>query len=266
VSDAAPLESRDAAAPGLDAEAPDRGALPPLEPEAPVPPLRDRVWEVLARPRAAFARHDGRWGVLGPWAVVAAVSLVLAVGVFARVDLDARIKAGWERVSSSERAGMRGLTDDQRDQAARVVAFFEKAKWVLAPLGALASLVLWGLVAFGACHLLSPRRPDLLRCLSVSAYSGLAGAVGDAAQLAAVLLGRAPDGTGPATLVDPLGSPHLHSALARLDPALLFGYGLFAIGLTASCGLERRRAYGLCGAVWLVLSAAAVGLAAAGAA
>lgn len=250
-------------------DAPDPAALkadPPtddeLAAELPLPPLTERVWRVLTSPGAAFAEHDGRWGWAGPWAVTALIALLLAVGVFARIDLDERVKRRWERMSSSPKAAqLQNLAEDQRDQAARMVAFIEKAKWVVAPLGSLASIVLWGAVAFGACSFLGPRKADLLRCLSVSAYASLAGAVADAAQFVAVVLGRAPVGTGPAALVDDLGNPALSTALTRLDPALLFGYALLAIGLHRSCGLGRRQAWGVCGGAWLLLSLILAGMA-----
>ncbi len=244
-------------------------ALDPAEPaqegELGLPPLAERVRGVLCAPWATFARHDASWGWAAPWLLVAALGLLFGVVYISKVDLAELQAVAMERTKETLPAAQRAQMEAAGDSLQtwfKFLAFFGKVWTIAGPVvGGLATVLLWGLLAFVVARLWAPpeRRPEPIRCISMAAYVHLAQGIGYAAMLVGVLGGNAMPLTGPAALADPFAHPVLHAALGRLDPVSLFGYGLFAAGLAGSCGLTRARALTATALAWLAVTALSVG-------
>lgn len=237
----------------------------------PVPPLTERVREVLLEPRAAFRRHDAAWGWTGPFVLVALAGLVQGLVYMARVDITAVQAAASERqMEQLDPAVRRRVESDPKvkemtETTQRFTAFASKvAVFVWPPVGGVGGLLLAGGLCFGAAQVLRLRRsdaprPDLMRSISLAAHVSLVNLVGLAATTVGALSGNPMPYTSAANLVDPFAQPVVSAGLSRLDPVLLLYYGVLAAGLEGSLRFPRRLALAGAAGAYLLISLAVVG-------
>lgn len=233
-----------------------------------------RAEAILIAPWRGFALHQPEWGWAKAWMLVSILGIVFGLTYAARVDLVAVIKTEKEYALDNMPAKQREALAKSEDQAEmmekvfRFQAFFRKV-WLFAgpPLAGLAGIVFLGGLIWLVSWKWASEPPDLLRCLSVAAFTSLASGLQYVAlALAALVAAPTYPSTSPAALVDPFAQPVLYAGLSRLDPFIVVYYVLLAAGLEASCRLSRRRAIGVAVIVFGLATLAALGSGAASAA
>jgi hypothetical protein len=230
--------------------------------------FKERALAVLCTPERAFEFHTAAWGWVQPWLAVVALGLLLGVVTLVRVDLSAVAQRQFERTLDSMPAQQRALMETQMETMGRFQGFAMKAQALGGPpLGALIQILVFGAAVFAGSRVLGGEKTplDLMRCLSLVAWAGLADGLSYAARAVGVLLGTAIPMSSPAGFADPLDHQVLHVALSRLDPTVALFYVLLGVGLVVSLRFPRKRALLLSGGLYGGLSLLLVGMAGIGA-
>jgi len=257
----------DAPAPGDGEECPACGAalsqrvLAERPEDSPLPPFKARAVGVLAAPLRTFGRHHAGWGWALPWLVVALAGVVYGALHLGLVDVGALAEQEFERALEEMPASQREALGDALETSRRWGVFQAKVGLIGGPpLSTLLGVLFAGGLVFAISVVLGDGKADLMRSISVAAYASLVNVVGYGALAVGVLLGNPAPQTSLKHLVDPLQAPATAALLSRLDPIVLYYYVVLAAGLTASCGLRRRRAVAVAAGLYGLASLALIGM------
>jgi hypothetical protein len=214
--------------------------------DAEVPPLLDRLEGIFLAPVETLRALEPRWGWAGPWLAVLVVGIVHALVAVSFVDhrgLGARRSEYAFEMRPEQDRRMGGLTQEQRDQAAKVSGFISRMGHFVGPsIGAVLRITITGVILFGVAAV-SGGKKNLLHAIVVAAHVKAVAIAGHVVAIVSIIAVGNPDPrTSPANLVDELAAPHLYALLDGLDAISIWHTVLLGIGLTVALGVPKRRA------------------------